>query len=151
LEKNKIAWLFDMARLSSVIVLLTLIGAGFVCAGEIVTFQELESYFYVDGKLERSEGRFESSYYIEGNTITRIRVTDLKNNEIQFDKTTFSIDRNLRSDPTKGLGLQGKGVVRATGRCGIDGVEMLSITEQFLVSVRSTSDFFEISRSKRIK
>jgi hypothetical protein len=76
---------------------------------------------------------------------------DLKNNEVNYDKTTFHIDRKLRSDPTKGTASQRKPVVRAVGRPGIDGVEILSITDQFMVSVRSTSDFIEISSSRRIK
>lgn len=145
------AGLFNMVRLASVVALMTLLWTGFVCAGEIVTFQELESYFYVDGKMERSEGRFESVYFMEGDTITRIKVIDLKINETHFDKTTFYIERQLRSDPTKRLAIQGKGVVRAVGRPGIDGVEILSITEQFMVSVKSTSDRFVISRSMRVK
>jgi hypothetical protein len=140
-----------MLRLPSMFVLMTLLGTGFGCAEEMATFQEMESYFYVDGKMERSEGRFESVYFIEGDTITRIKVFDSKTNETHFDKTTFYIERKLRSDPSKGLANQGKGVVRALGRPGIDGVEILSITEQIMVSVKSTSDFFEISRSKRIK
>ena len=133
------------------VLLMILLGTELVCAEEMATFQEMESYFYVDGKMERSEGRFESVYFIEGDTITRIKVFDSKTNETHFDKTTFYIERKLRSDPSKGLANQGKGVVRALGRPGIDGVEILSITEQIMVSVKSTSDFFEISRSKRIK
>jgi hypothetical protein len=88
---------------------------------------------------------------MEGDTVTRIKVLDLKYNEIHYDKTAFHVERKLRSDPSKGLATKGKGVVRAIGLCGIDGVEILSITEEFMVSVKSTSDFFEISRSKRIK
>ena len=133
------------------VVLMTLLSTGFVCTGKMATFQELENYFYVDGKMERSEGRFESVYFIEGDTITRIKVFDSKTNETHFDKTTFYIERKLRSDPTKGLASQSKGIVRALGRPGIDGVEILSITEQFMISVKPTSDFFEISRSRRIK
>jgi len=140
-----------MLKLPSVVVLMTYLGTGLVWAGEMATFQELESYFYVDGKMERSEGRFESVYFMEGDTITRIRVFDSKTTETHFDKTTFYIERKLRSDPTKGLAREGKGVVRALGRPGIDGVEILSISEQFMISVKSTSDFFEISRSRRVK
>jgi hypothetical protein len=140
-----------MVRLPAVITLVWLLGSGFVCAGEMITFQEQESYFYADGTMERSEGRFETVYYMEGNTITRIQVLDLKTNEIQYDNTKFYIERQLRSDPTKGLGIQSKGVVRAIGRPGIDGVEILSITEQFMLSAKSTSNYFVISRLKRIK
>ena len=133
------------------IILLTLLSVSSVCAGEIASFRELESFFYADGKMERFEGRFECAYFMEGDTITRIKVFDSKTNETHFDKTTFYIERKLRSDPSKGFANQGKGVVRALGQPGKDGVEILSITEQIMVSVKSTSDFFEISRSKRIK
>lgn len=140
-----------MVRIPAVVTLIALLGSGFVFAGEMITFQEQESYFYADGKMERSEGRFESVYYMEGNTITRIQVLDLTNKEIQYDNTKFYIERQLRSDPTKGLAIQSKAVVRAIGRPGIDGVEILSITEQFMQSVKSTSNYFVISRLKRIK
>jgi hypothetical protein len=133
------------------VALITLLATGYVCAGEMVTFRELESYFYVDGKMERSEGRYEYVYFMEGDTITRIQVLDLKKNETQYDNTKFYIERQLRSDPTKGLAIQSKGVVRAIGRPGIDGVEILSITEQFMQSVKSTSNYFVISRSMRVK
>ncbi len=138
-----------MVKLTSMLTLMMLLGTGSACAEEMMIFQELESYLYADGKMERSEGRFEMVYYVEGDTITRIRIIDLKTNEIHSDKTTFHIDRKLRSDPTKGPANPGKAVVRAIGRTGIDGVEILSITDQFMVSVKSTSDLFEISRLKR--
>ena len=48
------------------VVLMTLLGPGFVCAEKMATFQELENYFYVDGKMERSEGRFKSVYFWRG-------------------------------------------------------------------------------------
>jgi hypothetical protein len=144
------AGLFDMVRLPSVAAILMLLSTGYACAGEMVTFRELESYFYADGKMERSEGQFEIVYYVEEDTITRIKVFDLKNNETHYDETTFVIERKLRSDPTKGLAIQGKGVVRAIGMSGIDGVEILSITGQFMQSVKSVSNYFVISRLKRI-
>jgi hypothetical protein len=46
-------------------------------AGETITAQEVEGYFYADGEMERSKGQFEITYYIEGNTVTRTRVYDL--------------------------------------------------------------------------
>jgi len=67
------------------------------------------------GKMERFEGRFECVYFMEGDTITRIQVLDLKKNETQYDNTKFYIERQLRSDPTKVLAIQSKGVVRAIG------------------------------------
>ena len=143
--------IIDMARLIPLIASIMLLGTDPLCAQEMMTFRELESYSYADGKMVRSEGRFEIVYFMEGDTITRIRVGDLKNNEIHYDKTVFHIDRKLRSDPTTGPDIRGKKVVRAIGRTGIDGVEILSLSDQFMVSVKSISDYFEISRSKRIK
>ena len=141
-----------MAKLTSRIVLTALLLIGTVCeAEEMMAFQEVESYTYANDEMQRSEGRFEAVYFLDGDTITRIRIMDLKNNEIYYDKTTFHIDRTLRSDPTKVPAIKAKPVIRAVGRFGIDGVEILSITDQFMVSVKSISDYFEISRSRRIK
>lgn len=120
-------------------------------AGETITAQEVEGYFYADGEMKRSKGQFEITYYIEGNTVTRTRVYDLNNKQVIPDDTVYKIQRQLASDPTKGLSLGGKPIIQAVGQPGADAMEILMIGETFIQSVRSTSDYFVISRLKRIK
>jgi hypothetical protein len=120
-------------------------------AGETITAQEVEGYFYADGEMKRSKGLFEITYYIEGNTVTRTRVYDLNKKQVIPDDTVYKIQRQLMSDPTKGLSLSGKPIIRAIGQPGTDAVEILMIGETFIQSVKSTSDYFVISRLKRIK
>jgi len=120
-------------------------------AGETITAQEVEGYFYADGDMKQSKGQFEITYYIEGNTITRTRVYDLTKKQVIPDDTVYHIQRQLLSDPSMGLSLRGKPVIRAIGQPGLDAVEILMIGETFIQSVRSTSDYFVISRQKRIK
>lgn len=120
-------------------------------AGETITAQEVEGYFYADGEMKRSEGPFEITYYIEGNIVTRTRVYDLNKKQVIPDDTVYQIQRQLLSDPTKGLSLSGKPIIRAIGQPGTDAVEILTIGETFIQSVKSTSDYFVISRLKRIK
>jgi hypothetical protein len=120
-------------------------------AGETITALEVEGYFYADGVMERSKGQVEITYYLEGNTITRTRVYDLKKKEVIPDNTACQIQRQLLSDPSKGLSFSGKTNIRAIGQPGYDAVEILTIDDAFIQSVKSTADYFVISRLKRIK
>lgn len=123
-------------------------------AGETISTQETENYFYSDGKMTRSEGQFEITYYMEGDTITRKSVYDFKKKEVIPDDTIYRIQRQLISDPSRGLAdgiMVRKHVIRAIGQPGTDAVEILMIDETFIQSVKSTSDYFVISRQKRIK
>lgn len=120
-------------------------------AGETITAQEVEGYFYADGEMKRTGPQFEITYYVEGDTVTRTRVYDLNKKEVIPDNTVYQIQRQLVSDPSKGLSLSGKPVIRAIGQPGTNAVEILVIGETFIQSVKSTSDYFVISRLKRIK
>jgi hypothetical protein len=121
-------------------------------AGETITAQEVEEYLYADGDMKPSKGQFEITYYIEGNTVTRTRVYDLNKKEVIPDDTVYQIQRQLWSDPSKGLSLGGRQpIIRAIGQPGLDAVEILTIGDTFIQSVRSSLDYFVISRLKRIK
>jgi len=142
-----------MNRASLLTALLVIFFAyGVVLAGETITAKEVESYFYADGEMKRSAGQFEITYYMEGNTITRIRVYDLKRKEFIPDNTVYHIQRQLSSDPSKGLSLlTDQPIIRAIGQPGLDAIEILVLSETFIQAVKSTSDYFVISRLKRIK
>lgn len=117
--------------------------------GEIITAQEVESYLYADGKMEHSKGQFEDTYYLEGDTVTRTRIYDLQKKEVIPDKTVYRIQR---SDPAQGLLSSREPVIRAIGQPGPPGsIEILVIGKTFIQSVRSSSDYFVVSRSRRIK
>jgi hypothetical protein len=120
-------------------------------ASETITAQEVEAYFYADGEMKSSKGQFEITYYVEGDNVTRTRVHDFNKKQIIPDDTVYKIQRQLASDPTKGLSLVGKPIIRAIGQPGADAVEILMIGEAFIQSVKSTSDYFVITGLKRIK
>ena len=140
-----------MTRLAFVIALVVFLPCGVALAGETITAQEVESYFYAEGEMKHSKSQFEITYYVEGDTVTRTRVYDLHKKEVIPDDTVYKIQRQLMSDPTKGLPRIRGQVIRAIGQPGLDGVEILTIGETFVQSVKSTSDYFVISRQKRIK
>ena len=140
-----------MTRQAFLIVLIALLTCKVALAGEAITAQEVEGYFYADGEMKRSKAQFEFTYYIEGNTITRTRVYDLNKKQVIPDDTVYQIQRQLVSDPSKGLSLSGTPNIRAIGQPGTDAVEILMIGETFIQSVKSTADYFVISRQKRIK
>jgi hypothetical protein len=145
---------FKMVKRAFLITLACLCGCSAALAGETITAQEVENYFYADGEMKRSKGQIEITYYIEGDKITRTRVYDTNKKEVIPDDTIYVIQRQLWSDPTKRLSLpaiSGNAVIRAIGQPGNDAIEILMIGDTFIQSVKSTSDYFVISRLKRIK
>lgn len=140
-----------MTRPAFLFALVVLLACRATLAGETITAQEIEGYFYANGEMKRSKGLFEITYYIEGNTITRTRVYDLNKKQVIPDNTVYQIQRQLLSDPTKGQSLTGEPIIRAIGQPGLDAVEILMISEAFIQSVKSTSHYFVITRLKRIK
>jgi hypothetical protein len=121
-------------------------------SAETIYAKEIEGYMYVDGKMKHYEGKFEITYFLDGDKITRTRVYDLNKNEVIPDNTVYQIQRQLSSDPKKNLPGRKK-VIRAVGQPGTDAIEILciEIDGDFIQSVKSTSDYFILSRYKRIK
>ncbi len=140
-----------MTKTTSLIALIVLFACGVAFAGETITAQELEGYFYRDGKMKRSKGAFEITYYMEGNTVTRTRVYDISKKQVIPDDTVYQIQRQLSSDPSNKRSSLGPPVIRAIGQPGLDAIEILMIGDTFIQSVKSTSDYFVISRQKRIR
>ena len=140
-----------MTKTTSLIALMVLFACGVAFAGETITAQELEGYFYRDGKMERSKGAFEITYYMEGNTVTRTRVYDISKKQVIPDDTVYQIQRQLSSDPSNKRSSLGPQVIRAIGQPGLDAIEILMIGDTFIQSVKSTSDYFVISRQRRIR
>jgi hypothetical protein len=120
-------------------------------AGQTITTSEVETYFYADGEMNRSKGQFEITYYLDGDTITRTRVYDIAKKEVIPDNTVYQIVRHLLSDPTVNDSGLGPVVIRAIGQPGLDALEVLMIGETYVQAVKSTSDYFVISRQKRMK
>jgi hypothetical protein len=151
---NKPQEYFKMVKRVFLIMLASLLACSVSFAGETITAQEVESYFYAHGEMKRSKGRFEITYYVEGDSITRTRVYDINKKEVIPDDTVYRIQRQLWSDPSKRLSLpanSGNSVIRAIGQPGNDAIEILMIGDTFIQSVKSTSDYFVINRLKRIK
>lgn len=140
-----------MTRLAFAIALVVCLPCGLALAGETITAQEVEGYFYADGEMKRSKAQFEITYYVEGNTVTRTRVYDFNKKQVEPDDTVYHIQRQLWSDPSMGLSIKGNPIIRAIGQPGTDAIEILMIGDTFIQAVKSTSDYFVISRQKRIK
>ncbi|MBT73998.1 MAG: hypothetical protein CMQ15_18510 [Gammaproteobacteria bacterium] len=141
---------FNVMRQLLLIFLVSLFNCQVALGGETITAHEIVGYFYSDGEMKASKGQFEITYYIEGDTVTRTRVYDFKSKKVIPDNTIYFIQRQLMSDPSQKLPLR-KQVIRAIGQPGLDAVEILVIAETYIQSVKSTSNYFVISRLKRIK
>lgn len=140
-----------MRKLYFYIILVLILASRTSVAGEIITAQEVDGYMYSDGEMKDSKPIFEITYQLEGDTITRTNVYDFKNKKHISDNTVYHIQRQLLSDPSKRMSISGKVVIRAIGQPGSNAVEILTIGEKYIQSVKSTSDYFIISRLKRIK
>jgi len=109
---------------------------------------ELQSCFYADGKMECSEGQFKSTYFLDGDTITRTNVFNTKKKESIADDTNYKVVAQLDSDPRNNPKGPFPQVVRAVGFPGTDAVEILTIDSTNIQSVKSTSNYFVITRFK---
>ena len=133
--------------------LLFLLGI-FVCnvatGNETIVAKEVEGYMIDNGKVKNSTPQFEITYVIDGDIITRTKVYDFKNKKNINDNTVYKIQRQLLSDPTKGMSISGKIVIRAIGQPGSNAIEILTISSKFIDSLKSTADYFIFSRQQRL-
>ncbi|MBM4273899.1 MAG: hypothetical protein FJ134_05480 [Deltaproteobacteria bacterium] len=143
-----------MIRISFLILLFSFSSAALIC-GEVIVANEIESFMYADGEMKRSTGNFEITYSYEGDKIIRKKILNIKTNELITDNTIYHIKRNMVSDPQTGFNPFGRRAIRAIGNPGTDSIEILTIFPEkgalYIQSVRSTMDYFIISRSKIVK
>ena len=122
-------------------------------AGETIVAHETDRYFYKDGKIQRFEGQFEYTYYLDldKETLTRTRVFDTVNQKITPDETVYHIEQQLLSYPGSSERYSLTPVIRAYGQTNADTVELLAIEEHFVNVVSSSANELTISRAKRLK
>jgi len=131
--------------------LVTLLFCNLASAEETIIAKEINGYMISDGKFKNTEPQFTVTYVINGDIVTRTRVYDFKNKKTMPDNTIYKIQRQLLSDPTKGTSISGKVVTRAIGQPGSNAIEILTIGNNYVDSLKSTADYFIFSRHQRIK
>lgn len=67
------------------------------------------------------------------------------------DDTAYKVISELSSDPKNNSGALFPRVTRAMGFPGADAVEILAIDKEYIQAVKSTSNYFVISRFKIVK
>jgi hypothetical protein len=117
-------------------------------AGEVITAREVQNCFYADGKMKCSEGEFKNTYYRDGDKIIRTNVFNFKKKESVSDDTVYKVIGELLSDPRSNSGALFPQVTRAIGFPGADAIEIIAIDKSFIQAVKSTSNYFSISRFK---
>jgi hypothetical protein len=122
-----------------------------VMAGEVLVATEVQSCFYADGKMDCSPGEFKNTYYREGDKIVRTNVFNFKKKQSITDNTVYKVIADLSSDPRNNPGGLFPQVTQAIGFPGTDAVEILSIDKTHIQAVKSTSNYFAISRFKITK
>jgi hypothetical protein len=137
-----------MKGLLLLILLTIFLSSHIVLAGEVITATEVQSCFYADGKMECSKGEFKNTYYRDGDKIIRTNVFNFKKKESTSDATVYKVIGELVSDPRNNPGVLLPHVTRAVGFPGTDAIEILAIDKNYIQAVKSTSNYFVISRFK---
>jgi len=117
-------------------------------AGEVIIATEVQNCFYADGKMECSKGEFKNTYYRNGDKIVRTNVFNFRKKESLSDDTVYKVIGELFSDPRNNSGSLFPQVIRAIGFPGADAIEILAIDKNYIQAVKSTSNYFSISRFK---
>ena len=117
-------------------------------AGEVIVGIEEQSCFYADGKMDCSPGEFKNTYYRDGDKIIRTNVFNFKKKQSLADDTAYKVIPDLSSDPRNNSGSFLPQVTRALGFPGTDAIEILTIDKTHIQAVKSTSNYFVISRFK---
>lgn len=120
---------------------------------ETIVAHETEKYFYRDGKVQKFEGQYENTYYLDldKNTLTRTRIYDYQTRKITPDETVYALETGLRSHPTNSTRYGLTPVIRAVGRPDKDSVQTVMIDDDFVTTSTATPDTFILSRAKRLK
>lgn len=137
-----------MKQLIIPICVIILLRSSFVLAGEVITATEVKNCFYADGKMKCSEGEFKNTYYRDGDKIVRTNVFNFRKKQSLSDDTVYKVIGELFSDPRNNSGALFPQVTRAIGFPGADAVEILAIDKNYIQAVKSTSNYFSISRFK---
>ena len=126
--------------------------AGFARAETIVS-HETEKFFYKEGKMQKFDGQYENTYYLDmdKNILTRTRIYDYQTRKITPDETVYPLETDLRSHPTNAAHFSLPPVIRAVGRPDKDSVQTVTIDDDFVTTSTSTAGIFVISRAKRLK
>ena len=95
--------MFNMTRPTALLALAACLMCSAALAGETITAQEVESYFYSDGEMKHSpKGAFEITYYLDENTVTRTRVYDINEKKVMPDNTIYIVNDNDGVDDNSG-------------------------------------------------
>lgn len=124
-----------------------------LAGAETIVAHETEKIFYGNGRMEKFEGQFENTYYLDfdKNTLIRTRVYDYQSKKITPDETVYHIEKTLRSDPSNAVRYNLQPVIRAVGHPDKDSVQTILIKEDEVETVTATADGFVLSRAKKLK
>ena len=96
--------------------------------------------------MECSKGEFKNIYYRDKDKIVRTNVFNFKKKESLSDDTVYKVIGELLSDPRNNSGVLLPQVTRAIGFPAADAIEILGIDKNYIQAVKSTSNYFSISR-----
>ena len=121
-------------------------------AATLVT-HETEKYFYKNGRMEKYDGQFENTYFMDlvNNKLVRTRIYDYQTKKITPDETVYQIQKQLNSHPSTSARYSLQPLIRAVGQPDGDSVELLTIEDDYVHSAVSTPTQLVLSRAKRLR
>jgi hypothetical protein len=125
-----------------------------LCATTTIVSHETEKWFYKEGKMERFEGQYENTYFLDlsKDTLVRTRIYDYQTKLITPDDTKYKIQKQLDSHPTNAARFaRPEAMIRAFGQPSSDAVEVIVIRDGSVESALSTPGQLVVSSAKRLK
>ncbi len=122
-------------------------------AAQTIVTHETERYFYKNGYMEKYDGQYEYTYYVdlEKGTLTRTRIYDYQSRKITPDDTVYRIEKEVNSYPSQSRLFNLPPMIKATAQTGGDEVELVVIEEDYVHAALSSGRDLVISRAKRLK
>ena len=120
-------------------------------AQTIVT-REKEKYFHKDGRIEKSEGQFEYTYFLdsENNKLIRTRVYDYQKKEIKPDNTVYAINPYLNSHPLNAAKHNLTPVITAVGQPADTALEIVVIKADGAETTTAENGGIVVSHCERL-
>ena len=122
-------------------------------AESTIVAHEDTKYFFRDGRMEKYEGQYEITYFLDldKNQLVRTRIYDYLTKKITPDDTVYQIQTQLNSNPSNAARFGLTPAIRAFSQPGPDSSELLIIKDDVVESIVSEPRSVVLSYSKRLK
>ena len=133
----------------SMVSILFLLSANAHASSTIVAVEE-ENDSMANGRVDIQKGRFEHTYVIDGNTITRTMVRDLATNQVYNNNTVYTISSEKMPESVQNIPQVGP-MVQALATSDPTTIDVLMIDKTSVRSFKVKGNVTSLSLQKRVK